>query len=171
MWSFVFRHFLAKTRQFSCMHLLEFQKALSCHPQRHILRDRRWSMTACPAYRAMGINEVKYSAWRGKKYLVQGKLEEPMQDKNLLNLHDQPNEPTKDGSLSHVLLESTFASVSTVTRGHTLSSLYSLSGHPSPLRGGGFTSAIGQFFGQDWIVFSDISQRTTFLWKKGEHWP
>jgi hypothetical protein len=45
--------------------------------------------------------------------------------KNLLHRHDEPNEPTKKGSLSYVLQESPFASVSTVSRGHL--SLVSLS--------------------------------------------
>jgi hypothetical protein len=32
--------------------------------------------------------------------------------------HNEPNEPTKEGTLSYVLQESPFASVSTVSRGH-----------------------------------------------------
>jgi hypothetical protein len=41
------------------------------------------------------------------------------QDKNLLYWLDKPNEPTKEGPLSFVLNKSSFASVSTVSRGHT----------------------------------------------------
>jgi hypothetical protein len=50
-----------------------------------------------------------------------------MQDKNLLYPHYEPNKPTKEGPLSYVCTqESPFASVSTVSRGH--SSLVSLGG-------------------------------------------
>jgi hypothetical protein len=35
-----------------------------------------------------------------------------------LNRHNEPNEPTNKGLLPYVLLESQFASVSTVSRGH-----------------------------------------------------
>ncbi len=48
-----------------------------------------------------------------------------MQDKNLLQGQNKPNEPTKAGPPFQLLLESPFASVSTVCRGH--SSLYSVS--------------------------------------------
>jgi hypothetical protein len=48
------------------------------------------------------------------------RLEQPMQDKNILCLYDKPNQPTKEGPLSYVLLEPPFASVSTVSRGHPL---------------------------------------------------
>jgi hypothetical protein len=54
-----------------------------------------------------------------KKYFVLGRLEQPRQDKNLFyRPHDKPNEPTKEGPLSYVLLVSPFASVSTFRRGH-----------------------------------------------------
>jgi hypothetical protein len=53
-----------------------------------------------------------------KKYFVLGRLEQPRQNKNLLCWHNQPNEPTKKGLLSYVLVESPFASVSTVSRRH-----------------------------------------------------
>jgi hypothetical protein len=52
-----------------------------------------------------------------KKYFVMGPLEQPRKNKNLLNQHDKPNKPTKEGPLSFVILESPFTSVSTV-RGH-----------------------------------------------------
>jgi len=39
------------------------------------------------------------------------------QDQTPLNRHDLPNEPTKDGPLLYVLLESPFAPVSTFTMG------------------------------------------------------
>jgi hypothetical protein len=54
-----------------------------------------------------------------KKYFVLGRLEQPRQNKNLLYLHYEPNEPTKEEPLSYVLLESPFASDSAVSsRGH-----------------------------------------------------
>ncbi len=46
-----------------------------------------------------------------KKWAVR-KIEHPRQDKNLLYLYDEPNEPSKEGTLSYVLQESPFASVS-----------------------------------------------------------
>jgi hypothetical protein len=52
-----------------------------------ILRDRRGGTTACPAYRAMGIKEVKK--------IVLGRLEQKRQDKILLYRHAEPNEPSK----------------------------------------------------------------------------
>jgi hypothetical protein len=53
-----------------------------------------------------------------KKYFVLDRLEQPRQDKNLFYRHEKPNEPTKEGPLSFVLLEFPFASVSTVSRGY-----------------------------------------------------
>jgi hypothetical protein len=53
-----------------------------------------------------------------KKIFVSGQLEQSTQDKNLMYRHDKPNKPTKERLLSYVLLESPFASVSTVSRGH-----------------------------------------------------
>ncbi len=53
-----------------------------------------------------------------KTYFVLGRLEQPRQDKNLLYGHDKPNETIKEEPLSHVLFESPFAPVSTVSRGH-----------------------------------------------------
>jgi hypothetical protein len=60
----------------------------------------------------MGTHELK------KKYFVVSPLEQPRQDKNLFYWHDKPNEPTKERSLSIVLFELPFTSVSTVRRGH-----------------------------------------------------
>jgi hypothetical protein len=51
-------------------------------------------------------------------YVLLGWLEQPRQDKNLFYQHNEPNEPTSEGHLSYVLLESQFSSVSTVNRGH-----------------------------------------------------
>ncbi len=65
----------------------------------------------------MGRKELKLCTV-GKKYFVLGRLEQPRQNKNLLYRHDLPNEPTKKGPLSFVLLESPFTSISTVSRGH-----------------------------------------------------
>ncbi len=42
-------------------------------------------------------------------YFVLSGLEHPRQDKNLLYRHDEPNEPTMEGVLSYVLLESPFS--------------------------------------------------------------
>ncbi len=47
------------------------------------------------------------------------RLEQPMQNKNLLYRHDRPNESTKKGPRSFILFESPFTSVSIVRRGHT----------------------------------------------------
>jgi hypothetical protein len=47
---------------------------------------------------------------------------------------DEPNEPTKERLLSYVLLESPFASISTVSRGHpSVVSQENIPLHPSPL--------------------------------------
>jgi hypothetical protein len=43
------------------------------------------------------------------------------EEKHILFWHKEPNEPTKKGTLSFVLFESPFTSVSTVSRGHPLS--------------------------------------------------
>jgi hypothetical protein len=54
-----------------------------------------------------------------EKYFVLGRLEQPRHDKNLLYQPSEPNEPSKEDYVtsSYVLLESRFASVSTVSRG------------------------------------------------------
>jgi hypothetical protein len=65
-----------------------------------------------------------------KIYFVMGRLEQPRQYKKLLDQLNEPNEPTKEGPLSYVLLESPFASVSTVSRDHpSLVSLVQLQSH------------------------------------------
>jgi hypothetical protein len=69
--------------------------------QRYILRVRRPSTAAYPACWAMGT-----------------RLDQPRQNKNLLYRYGKPNEPTKEGSLSIVLFESPFTSVSAVSRAH-----------------------------------------------------
>ncbi len=91
--------------------------------QRHSLRDRRPSTTACPACWAKETNELKKytvyctgltrAAKAGQKSLVPSYQ------------HDTPNEATKEGPLSFALFESPFTSVSKVRRGHP--SLVSLS--------------------------------------------
>ncbi len=81
-------------------------------------------MAACPACWAMGDKEIA----KKKQYFVQGRLEQSRQNKNHLYRHDKPNKLTKEGSLSFVLFESPFTSVSTVSRVHP--SLVSL--HPPP---------------------------------------
>jgi hypothetical protein len=53
-----------------------------------------------------------------KKYFVLSRLDLPRLYKNLLCLHDEPNEPTKEGPISFVLFEAPFTAVSTVSRGH-----------------------------------------------------
>ncbi len=58
-----------------------------------------------------------------KKYLLLGRLEQPRQNKNLLYLHDKPNEPTKRDLFHLSSLSPHSPSVSTVSRGHPLSSL------------------------------------------------
>jgi hypothetical protein len=76
--------------------------------QRHILTDRRPSTAACP----QGI-EIVYGG----------------HDKNLLFLHDKPNEPAKEiRTPSFVLFESPFTSVSTVS---TATPLWSQNGFGS----------------------------------------
>jgi len=56
----------------------------------------------------------------GEKNFVLGRLEQPGQNKNILYRHDKPNEPTKEGTISFVLFDSPFTSVSTVSRGTPL---------------------------------------------------
>jgi hypothetical protein len=60
------------------------------------------------------IIEIVYGE---ENYFVLGP-EQPRKNKNLLNQHDKPNKPTKEGPFSFVILESPFTSVSTVSRGH-----------------------------------------------------
>ncbi len=87
--------------------------------------DRQATQHDCPVHLAGRWWQRKWKSVRwGNKYFVLGQLEQPRQDKNLLYRHYEPNEPTMEGPLSYVLLESPFASVSPVRRGHpTLLSL------------------------------------------------
>jgi hypothetical protein len=55
---------------------------------------------------------------RKKKHFVLDQLDQPRQDKKLFYRPNEPNEQAKEGSLSYVLLKSSFASVSTVISGH-----------------------------------------------------
>jgi hypothetical protein len=55
--------------------------------------------------------------------MVREKIDQPRQDKNLLYRLDEPNGLIKQGPFLDVLLESPFASVSTVSRGRPLSRL------------------------------------------------
>jgi hypothetical protein len=64
-----------------------------------------------------------YGEEKNTSYCSMGRLEQSRQDNNLLYRHEEPNEPTKEGLLSFVFFESPFASVSTFSRGHPLSSL------------------------------------------------
>jgi hypothetical protein len=54
----------------------------------------------------------------GKKYFVMGWLEQPRQNKNFFYWHAESNELSKKRPLSYMLIESPFASVSTVSRGN-----------------------------------------------------
>ncbi len=79
-----------------------------------------------------GWGQMTWSSERlGKKCFVLGRLDQPMQDKSLLYRHVEPNEPTTEGPLSFVLVESPSASVSTVSRGPPHSSLSGSSSHPT----------------------------------------
>jgi hypothetical protein len=69
-------------------------------------------MALLTAFRNLGL----YFYTVKKKYFVLGQLEQSSQNKNLLYRQDKPNEPTKEGSLSYVLLDSPFTSVTTVGR-------------------------------------------------------
>jgi hypothetical protein len=53
-----------------------------------------------------------------KNIFCTGLLEQPRQDKDFLYWQDKLHEPTKEGTLSFVVLESPFASVSIVIRVH-----------------------------------------------------
>jgi hypothetical protein len=99
----------------------ECQRASACKKlkadedvgQRHILRDRRRSTTACPACWAMGTNEVKLCTVR-KKIFCNGPTGAAKAGQKSLVMARR----AKEGPLSYVLLESLMASVSTVGRGH-----------------------------------------------------
>jgi hypothetical protein len=97
---------------------------LICFPPETPIK-RQATQHDCPSILlgAGGTKEVEKCTVR-KKYFVLGQLEQPRQDKNLLYRHHEPIEPTKEGLHSYILLDSPFASASTVSRGHpTLVSL------------------------------------------------
>ncbi len=105
------------------LHSIVFCPCARLYHQRHILRDRPPSTTACPACWAMGTNKLKQCMVKKNYIFCTGRLEVPRQDKNLLYRHDKPNETTKKGPLLFVLFESPFTWVSTVRRFPPLSSL------------------------------------------------
>ncbi len=70
-----------------------------------------------------GLKKWKSVQW-GKKYFVLSWLEQPRQDKSLLYGHNESSEPTKEGTLSFVLFESPFTSVSPVGGCHPSLSLW-----------------------------------------------
>jgi hypothetical protein len=86
------------------------------HPERrHLLRDRRHGTTACPAGWAMVTNKLNNVRCVKRNICTLGRLEQPRQEKNLLYRHDEPNEPTKEGPLSYVLLESHLSQFNSLT--------------------------------------------------------
>ncbi len=85
--------------------------SLALHIKRHAAQH-----DCLPSLLGDEVIELNSEQWE-KKIFVSGQLEQSTQDKNLMYRHKKPNKPTKDGPLSYVLLESPFASVSTV-RGH-----------------------------------------------------
>jgi hypothetical protein len=98
---------------------------MHCPCQRHTLRYRRPSTTACPAcWVIRTFKELNYCK-AGKTYFVLSRLEQPRQNKNLLYRHYMPlpNEPTREGPLLSVLFEPPFPSVSNSEQGPPLSSL------------------------------------------------
>ncbi len=101
--------------------------------QKHILKDRRPSTTACPAF---GTNELKQCTGRNKIFCTEP-IRTAKAGQTLVYRHDWSNgPPTKEGPLSFVLNESPFASVSTVSRGHpslvSLTRNYTNTPPPSP---------------------------------------
>ncbi len=101
--------------------------------QRHVLRERRPSATACPDCWAMETQKVKKCAVRKKKYFVLGWLEQLRQDKNLLHRHDSPmNQPMKE-PFNLYTKSLPFASVSTFSSlcFYTAKSLWELDFFPS----------------------------------------
>ncbi len=67
--------------------------------QRHMLRDRISSTTACPACWATGTIELKQCTVR-KQILCTWPTEQPRLAKNILYRHSEPNKPTTEGPLS-----------------------------------------------------------------------
>ncbi len=97
------------------------------HSQRHIIRDRRRGTAQLHAYAACWARgKMKWNSIRWERKNC-GPVRAAKAEKNLLYWHYEPSEPTKEGHLLYILLESPFASVSTVSRGHpSLVSLVSL---------------------------------------------
>ncbi len=84
--------------------------------QRHKIRDRLPSTTACPcSLPGNGDKWIEIVYGEGKKIFCTGRTGAA---KNLFCRHDKPNKPTMERPRSFVLLESPLASVSTVCRGH-----------------------------------------------------
>jgi hypothetical protein len=72
------------------------KKKIEVCDQRHTLKDRRPSTTACPTCWTMGTKELKYCMVK-KEYFVLDQLEQSRQINDLLYQDDMPNEPTKEG--------------------------------------------------------------------------
>jgi hypothetical protein len=71
-----------------------------------------------------GAKRIKIVYGKEQNFVL-GRLEQPMQNKNLFYWHNKTNEPSQEGPLSFSLFDSPFTSVSTVSRGHpSLVSLY-----------------------------------------------
>ncbi len=92
--------------------------------RRHTFRERRPCTTAYPGCRRRW-GQINLNSVRWGEIFVLGWPEQLRLNKSLLHRHDEPHEPAKEGTLSFVLLESSFTSVSTVSRDHP--SLVSLS--------------------------------------------
>ncbi len=77
---------------------------------------RRPCTTACQVCWAMGTHKLKQCTLSSEeKNICTGLTRAAKAGKSLLHRHDEPNKPTKDGSLSFVLIEFPFTSVSTVS--------------------------------------------------------
>ncbi len=67
---------------------------------------KRQVTSTIAAQLAGGRGQMDWNSVRwGKTYFVLGRLQQPGQDKNFLNRHNEPSEPTKKASLSFVLLK------------------------------------------------------------------
>ncbi len=88
--------------------LTAWMQLFEVYSQRYTPRDRRPSTAACRSLLGDGDKGTEIR-W-GKKYFVLGQLEQPRQNKNLLDWHDKPNEPAKTRPLLFVLYESPFTS-------------------------------------------------------------
>ncbi len=61
----------------------------------------------------INLNSVQWG-----KFFILGWPEQPRFNKSILHRHDEPHEPSKEGTLSIVIFDSSFTSVSTVSRVH-----------------------------------------------------